>query len=139
MSLYAEIDLHPSRAELFKFGLTFLVGTGLIGLACRFALDRPDVALRLWIAGPLVLALSLVPRVGRLLYVLWMGLGLTIGAVTSPILLFVVYVLLVVPVGIVFKLRRRDAMKRALDARAETYWEEYPPGDDDPRRYVRQF
>jgi hypothetical protein len=138
MSIYKEIKQNPTRRDLFEFGLIFAGGTGLLGLVNQLYLHKPGPALGFWIAGAVVFALSLIPPIGRLLYILWMGLGLTIGFVTSPVIMFVVYAIVIVPVGLWFKLTHRDTMRRQLDPKAKSYWEDYP-GSDDPASYIRQF
>lgn len=138
MRIYDKLDRNPTRRKLFEFGVVFLAGTGLIGAFNRFYLDQPNAALGLWIAGAVIFLLSQVPKVGRLLYVAWMGLGLTIGFVTSPIIMSVVYLIAIVPLGLAFKLLRRDTMRRRIEPAARSYWEDYPRTED-PTRYVRQF
>jgi hypothetical protein len=138
MKIYDEIDLQPSRRELLKFGAIVMGGFAVLGAAFHFAFDNFGVARVLWIIGPTVFALSLLRPVGRVLYILWMGLGVTIGLVTSPVMLVITYILLVVPVGFVFKLAGRDSMRRRPDPNASSYWEDYP-STPDPKRYVRQF
>ena len=97
-----------------------------------------DRAPTFWIIGGAVMLLSLVPPIGRLLYILWMGFGLTIGFFTAPLIMLILYVVVMVPVGLVFKLTKRDLMRRHLDPKAGSYWEEYPRSDD-PASYIRQF
>lgn len=138
MSIYKDINRSPTRRDLLAFGLIFLAGTGVVGAVNRFYLAKPDAALGFWIAGALVFLLSQVPKLGRLLYIAWMGLGLTIGLVTSPVIMFVVYLIAIVPLGLVFKVIRRDTMRRELAPKATSYWEDYPKTDD-PARYIRQF
>lgn len=136
--IYDEINRNPSARELVKFGATFLGGMVVIGLLYHFVFHNEPLAKGLWIAGGVVFALSFIRPVARVLYILWMGLGITMGLVTSPIVLGVVFLLLITPVGLIFKLVRRDAMKRKMDRGAETYWEEYKETDD-PATYVKQF
>jgi hypothetical protein len=138
MSIYKDLNRRPTRRDLLELGVVFLAGTGVLGALSWFWLDRPGAALGLWAAGGVVFALSLVPKVGRLLYVAWMGLGLTLGLVTSPIVLLAVYLIAMVPAGIVFKLIRRDAMRRRIDPAATSYWEAYPKTNG-PESYIRQF
>jgi hypothetical protein len=138
MSLYKEIKRNPTRRDLLEFGLIFAGGMGAIGLVNQFYRHAPNAALGFWIAGAAVFLLSLIPPIGRLLYILWMGFGLTIGFVTSPVIMFVVYAIVIVPVGLWFKLTHRDTMRRQLDPKATSYWEDYP-GSDDPASYIRQF
>lgn len=136
--IYAEINKNPSAKELIKFGATFLGGMAVIGLLYYFIFHDEPLAKGLWIAGGVVFVLSFIPPVARILYILWMGLGITMGLVTSPIILALVFLVLITPVGLVFKLIQRDTMKRKLDRGAASYWEEYKETDD-PATYVKQF
>ena len=137
MSIYAELNTNPKRRELLHFGLIFAAGMGVFG-GGSWLHGRPDRALCFFAVGGGVLLLSQIPPIGRVLYILWMGFGLTLGFFTVPIVLFVIYALTIVPLGLWFRLRRRDALRRRLDPLAKSYWEDYP-GSDDPARYVRQF
>lgn len=139
MSIFKEINKDPKPRDLLEFGLIFLVGMGVIGALNHFGyVGKPSAAIPIWAAGAAVFVLALIPPVGRLLYIAWMALGLLIGMITSPIIMLVVYVIAIVPLGIAFKLMRRDTMRRALDPKAASYWEEYPKADD-PASYIRQF
>ena len=136
--IYDEINKNPSAKELVKFGATFLGGMAVIGLLYYFVFHNQPLAKGLWIAGGVVFVLSFIPPVARILYILWMGLGITMGLVTSPIILALVFLVLITPVGLVFKLIQRDAMKRKMDKGAASYWEEYKETED-PATYVKQF
>lgn len=138
MSLFKELNRNPSRRDLVEFGLIILAAAGIFGALCHYRWGSPALGTNLWIAGAVVLVLSLIPPVGRLLYIAWMTLGLLIGLVTSPVVMFLVYCVVILPVGLVFKVTKRDTMKRALDPAAKSYWEDYPKTDD-PTHYVRQF
>ena len=136
--IYDEINKNPSAKELIKFGATFLGGMAAIGALYFFVFHREPLAKGLWIAGGVVFLLSFIKPVARILYILWMGLGITMGLVTQPIILVVVFLVLITPVGLIFKLIQRDTMKRRLDKSATSYWEEYKETDD-PATYVKQF
>src|SRR5262245_33130396 len=107
-TIYAELNRSPKFSDLVQFGLIFLGGMGLIGAAYRFYFNEPEVAQKLWIIAGSVMVLSLIPPIGRLLYIVWMGFGLTMGFFTAPIIMGLVYVIVIVPVGLVFKIRHRD-------------------------------
>jgi len=136
----AELNTHPSASDLRKFGLIFLAGTAILGVVFWQVFDAGslDRARYFFIVGGSVLVLSFIPPVGRLLYIVWMGFGLTLGLVTSPVIMFALYAVLIVPVGLFFKLTGRDLMRRKLDAKSDSYWEDYPRAED-PTRYVKQF
>jgi hypothetical protein len=138
MSLYAELNKNPSRRDRLSFGLTVAAGMAAIGAYTYLARQEEESARVFFAVGVAVLLLSLVPPIGRILYILWMGFGLTLGWFTTPILMFVVYALVIMPVGLWFKMTRRDVMRRKLDPRAPSYWEDYP-GSADPASYIRQY
>ncbi|HEX2660452.1 MAG TPA: SxtJ family membrane protein [Polyangia bacterium] len=138
MDLYKDINRNPSRRSLLSFGLVVMAGFAAMAALANFKSHKPDLALVLAVVGVAVLFLSFVPGLGRLLYVGWMGLGLTIGFVTSPIIMGVIYLLVIVPVALVFKIGQRDLMRRKLDRTVGSYWEDYPRTDD-PGTYVRQY
>jgi hypothetical protein len=138
IKIYNEINKNPSTKELLKFGAAFLGGMAAIGALQFFVLHHEPLAKGLLIAGVVVFVLSFVRPIARLLYILWMGIGITMGLVTQPIILVVIFLLLITPVGLIFKLIQRDTMKRKLDKSATSYWEEYKETDD-PATYVKQF
>jgi hypothetical protein len=135
---YKKINLQPTRRDLLGFGAVLLGGAVAFALACRFLWHRPDAVLPLLLVGVLATVLAQVPVLGRLLYIGWMALGVTMGLVTSPIFMAVIYLVLFVPLGLVFRLIGRDALRQRLDPKAESYWEEYPQVDE-PLRYLRQY
>lgn len=138
MRLYDEIDKRPSRADQIKVGVTMLVGFGVLGMVQFFLRHRVHAGEALWGLGGLGLLVSLTPQLGRWLHIGWMGLGVTIGIVTQPIVMILLYVLLFVPLGLVFRAVGRDMMKRKLLARAASYWEPYEESDD-ALTYFRQY
>lgn len=137
MSPYADLNRNPSRRDLVIFGLIFAAGMGALGGWAQLH-GQPERALVYFAVGGAVFLLSWIPPIGRVLYILWMGLGLTVGIFTVPIVMFALYVVAIVPLGLWFRLRGRDTMRRRLDPGAASYWEDYPRSDD-PATYVRQF
>jgi hypothetical protein len=137
MSLYRHLNRHPSSRELLVFGMTLLGVSVVVGGVYWFALHRPSVAQVLWIAGAVALLLSVTPRVGRWFYIGWMGLGMTLGAVTSPIVLFLLWGLFVTPLALLLRLTSRDPLRLRRDG-ATTFWESYSRRTD-PRSYTKQF
>ena len=136
----AELNTKPAFSDLRNFGLIFLGGTAILGVVFWQVLDGGSLhrAQYFFIVGGAVMVLSLIPPIGRLLYIVWMGFGLTLGLVTSPIIMYALFIVLITPVALFFKITGRDTMRRKLDEKWDSYWEEYPRTDD-PSRYVKQF
>ena len=126
LGAYREINRRPDRRELLKFGLLFLVVLPTLAFVQHHFYHRAALARGLAIAGVAVFLLSWLPPIARGLYVAWMALGVTIGMVTTPIIMGVIFFLLFAPIGILFSLIKRDAMKRTVERDRASYWESYP-------------
>jgi uncharacterized membrane protein len=137
-SAYREIDRNPPRRELVKLAAVFIVFLGAIGAHQMFVKQNTLTGEVIWAVGGVLAVLSLLPVVGRLVYIGWMSIGVTLGMVTQPIFLLFTYVLLFVPIGFVFRLMARDAMRRKLQPREVSYWEDY---SESPEKgsYFKQY
>jgi hypothetical protein len=121
-----------------SFGVTFSVVLLLVGawMAWRTS-PYAFVAIGLGFAfGALGL---LKPSLLHPLNVVWMRFGLLLNRIVSPIVLGAIYLLLFVPVGLYFRLRKRDVLRRAWEPERTTYWiDRLPPGPE-PHTFPRQF
>ena len=69
----------------------------------------------------------------------WMRLASILNTIVSPIVLGIMFFGVFAPIGIVMRLAGRDAMRRRLDPRARTYWQERDPPGPDPSGLPNQF
>jgi hypothetical protein len=129
MSPYRHIDTRPPPRALKELAIVFFLGASAVALWFWIRRDQPGVALGLAGAGVLLAGLSLVPAAGRVVYVIWMGIGVTLGLVTSPILLAMVYFGLFWPMAVVLRWCKRDPLRLSKQAKRDSYWEpcEKPP------------
>lgn len=132
-------ELKAGPAELRKFG--FLVGGvfALLGLWCLLR-HKPIYPLLLAPAIPLLLLGAVRPRSLRLIYLGWMAMAFTLGAIVSTLLLAVFFYLVITPVGLLARGFGRDFLSRKLDRQAGTYW--MPRGVSSPKKksdYERQY
>ncbi|MCG8547991.1 MAG: SxtJ family membrane protein [Alphaproteobacteria bacterium] len=119
----SEIEGHVEikRGSERGFGIVFAIVFALIGL---YPLWNGD-PVRLWamIIAVAFLALALIaPRTLALPNRLWFRLGMALGAVVAPIVMFVVYAIAVVPVGLIMRLLGKDLLRQRLDQNAKSYW-----------------
>ena len=70
---------------------------------------------------------------------LWLRLGRLLHAVVSPLVLFAMYAVLIIPLALVMRLIRRDSLKLRFDANAATYWIDRVPPGPPPESFTRQF
>ncbi len=127
-----------SDAEIRKFGVVMLVGFGLIG-GILFWRGLASPAYALLALGAAVGGLALVaPGPARPVQRAWMAVAHVLGRVNTTILLTLFYALMIVPIGLVFRLIGRDALHRRKRADAGTYWEPKRLRTE-PRSYFDQF
>jgi hypothetical protein len=134
---YREINKNPSTRDRVKLAIMFAVGFGALGALQMFVRHNETAGEGLFAAAAILAILALVPGVGRVVYIAWMGLGVTMGLFTQPIILAIAYVLFFVPIALIFKIIGRDMMKRKLRPREESYWEDYSESED-PASYFKQ-
>ena len=133
------LNKNPSPTEIRWFGVMFAVFFGLIGLVARGWWGRPEIAKWIWIVGAVVFVVYYAVRpLQRPIYLGWLYAAYPIGWTISHLLLFVVYFVVITPVGLVLRLFGKDPLERRFDADAESYWTARERVED-PRRYFRQF
>jgi len=138
MRSFSDLKQPPTAADMRGFRLVVAIGGLALGAFLYFGRHRHDAGLALAAGGSVLALLSLVPGLGRWLYVGWMGLGLAMGRITGPILLGIVWLVLFVPLNMVFRLVGRDSMKRKFPSTEATFWETHAPTQN-VSRYFQQF
>ncbi|MGB5427189.1 MAG: SxtJ family membrane protein [Gammaproteobacteria bacterium] len=115
---YNEAD----RQELRTFGLVFATGIVLIfGLLLPWLFEHPWPTWPWIAAGILVTTALLLPPLLRPVYWLWMKFGHVLGWINTRIILGITFLLLFIPVALVFHLFGKDPMRRRLDPSASSY------------------
>ena len=132
------IQWNPNRRELRNFGIVMTIASVVVGgvVAAKTRALGPLCAGGA-VGGAFLLASTLLPSVGRLLYKGWMGLAWALGMVATPVLLGVVYFLVITPIGLALRLCGRDSLQRRK-RNAPTYWREIRHRTD-TASYERQF
>ena len=120
-------DMHPIPELDAKGYREFALTTGgilivLFGLAIPylFSLNFPTWP---WIIGGVLGAWGLIaPTTLEPVYKGWMKFGGFMGAyIMTPIIMFIVFFGMFMPMGLVMRLFGKDGMNRKLDVSAETY------------------
>ncbi len=112
----------PDAKDLRQFGLlTGAILVILFGLLLPWLTGR---GLPLWpwyISAPLVAAALLWPKLLGPVYHAWMRAGLLLGWINTRIILGLIFFLLFTPLGILFRIFGKDALRRKFDANADSY------------------
>ena len=111
-----------SRSTLRKFGLTIGIAFFLLGTILDFrhrAIGRPFQAL----GALLLLFAAFAPNLLRFLYRLWMQLARFLGAISSAIILTILFFFVVTPIGWLQRLFGKRPLDLRFKAGGRTYWE----------------
>jgi hypothetical protein len=132
------LDLHPTDRMLRQFAGAWLLVFG--GLAANQWLMRGHARTAIALVGiALVTGVAglLRPRLVRWLFVAATVLAFPIGWVVSQVMLVVLFIGVVTPVALLFKVQGRDRLARKRSAQS-SYWKP-KTAMEDVRRYLRQY
>ena len=108
--------------ELRQFGLVFASGIVLIfGLLLPWLFEHAWPTWPWITAGILVITALLLPQLLRPVFWLWMKFGHVLGWLNTRIILGITFLLLFIPVALVFHLLGKDPMRRRMDPSAKSY------------------
>ena len=130
-----EINWNPTNRQLRQFGLISLAAIPLIGWIWGATVEVVG-----WcaVAGA-VLALvgGLYPRALKPVFLGLTLLALPIGLVMGELAMFTIYITVFFPIGIIFRILRRDRLRIRVSRSDSTYWQlkKQPAG---PASYFRQ-
>lgn len=140
------IDIDTSdKREQRNFGLLMafaipLIGMLRFGLRWRGADEMPALPLYYFITGLLFATLALLaPRSLKPLFDSWIKLATILNFLVTHIVLSIAFFFTVVPIGILMRITGNDPLDRALDADANTYWQDAESPADDPEGYTKQY
>jgi len=69
----------------------------------------------------------------------WIKLGLLLGRIVNPIVMGLLFFVVVIPTGLIFRLLGKDSLRLSLDATAGSYWIERRPPGPSPQTMANQF
>lgn len=131
-------DHHVEPGSDRSFGL--IVGSVLILIGCYQWLI--DLAMFPWFlsGGLLLTALGLmVPRWLHPANVAWTHLGLLLGRIVTPVVMLIVYVVSIIPTGLLLRAAGKDPLKLKRRPEETTYWIARQPPGPQPESLENQF
>jgi len=130
----------PKRGtkELRVFAIGIFIITGLIG-AFLFYKDKMLASYILGGFSAYGLVSIPLPILITPLFIVFSYLGMALGWFNTRLLLGIIFYLVFTPIGLIFRLFKRDELDLAIDKSAETYWTDVQHLSEDPARYEKQF
>lgn len=134
------MNWRPNRDELRSFGDVSLAMLTVIALLlCWWRGMAAQTGLIVCAAGLVIYVLSRISaKLVKPIYIVLQLATLPIGWVMSYLVMGVFYYVVLTPVGLVFRLLGRDALRLKYDGKAATYWLDHRPSDS-IKRYFNQF
>ena len=131
-----QANWQPTRRQLRQFSGTCLVVLPVLGWLWGVS-ENVMIALT---GGGLLIGLDgyALPKSVQPLYLTLMVITTPIGIVLGELAMLTIYFGLFWPMGLVFRLLRRDALQLQLDREQTTYWQPKPQPRNVPS-YYRQF
>ena len=118
----AALMLVPALTDLYYGSpdwIVFAISSAIIAVLAR---AHPVASLVAGCAGGLMLVLALaLPRVLGPLNRAWFRLALLLNRVVSPVVMFVIYAIVIVPAGLIMQ-RLRDPLGARTRGKRESYW-----------------
>ena len=123
---HSEIEMGSNRS----FGIVFTIVFAAIG-GYPMIDGEPG---RIWslVVAAIFLALSIIyPKALRPLNVIWFRFGLLLGRIVNPVVMLLIYVLAILPTGLILRLTGKDLLRLKLDPAQSSYWiVRTPPGPE---------
>lgn len=101
-----------------------------------------DSGVYVWTGTPGVLLLILgllAPKLLHPLNLAWTRLGIFLGKIVTPVIMFLVFVVSVVPTGLLLRLFRKDLLRLKPVDDGSSYWIERSPPGPPPESLKDQF
>ena len=54
--------------------------------------------------------------------IIWAKLGILIGLIVSPLIMLTIYIIVFIPIGIIFKILKIDLLDRNYNKKTKSYW-----------------
>lgn len=70
----------------------------------------------------LILLAFFSPKSLKIFNKIWFNFGLLIGALVAPIMMFFVYMVTIIPTGLILRLSGKDPLSQKIDKSLESYW-----------------
>lgn len=140
------IDIDTSdKKEQRSFGLVMagaFIVLGLIrfGWHWRGAEEMPPLPYGFFAVALVFGILGLAaPKALKPIFDVWIKIALVLNFIVTHVVLSIAFFLTVLPIGILMRLTGNDPLDRALDADAESYWQDADTPADDPEGYTKQY
>lgn len=131
-------NIKEDKTTLRKFGLT--VGTVLLLVGIVLFLTGKSSSVVFGGAGILLILFGLIlPNMLKPLNKIWMTLAVMLGWFMSRLILFILFYIVLTPLGIFLRIIGKDFLNLRTDKNCDSYWEKREKTVSEKIDYERQF
>jgi len=130
--------LKLDKKSLRQFGITMAAAFLIITLII-FARHKYSVMPTLIISATFLILAFALPALLKPVYVFWMRMAFVLGWINTRLILFILFYLLLTPIGLVMRLFKADLLDRKIAKEKDSYWREKEKIKFKPINYERQF
>ncbi|NIN00427.1 MAG: hypothetical protein GTO24_20810 [candidate division Zixibacteria bacterium] len=131
-------NLRCGKGELRKFGITVGIVFGLLGGLLVWG-GKNDFYLCFAVSFCLLAAGSFMPLLLKPVYRVWMAFAAIMGWIMTRVVLGMLFYLVLTPIGLAFRLFRRDILSQKSDRDSQSYWIPRTWKEFDRKKYEYQF
>ena len=122
MAMIEEIkDIKGDRTDWKKFGFTMAVILTLIG-AFLFWKKHNYFEYCFLLSAAFLIAGLIAPSVLKPVYKAWMALSVVMGFIMTRIIMFIIFYLLVTPIGLIARVSGKNFLEMNIDRNKKSYW-----------------
>jgi len=120
------------------FGL--VVGSILIAIGAYMLAVGQGIVYWLWGTGSVLVAVGgLAPRWLHRANIAWTWLGLQLGRVVTPVVMGIVYLIAILPTGLLLRISGKELLSLKRDPGVSSYWLDRDPPGPAPESLKDQF
>ena len=131
-------NIKATKNKLREFGITLGVMFGLLGILLWWKGKNFYLYFLLVSFSSLTLGLVL-PIVLKPVYRVWMTVALVIGFIMTRVILYIMFYLVLTPLGFLSRLISNDSMNLKIDKSCKSYWIKRTNKEFDKKSYEKQF
>jgi hypothetical protein len=128
-----------TKKQLREFGLGVGIAFAVLATLQLLLHGKVNPVVLYAISGFLIVSGLLVPAILRPFNYVWMKLALVLGWFMNRVLLGVIFFVIFTLVATIMRIGKRDALRRAKDPAATSFWLTRPDTPTPAERYERQF
>ena len=126
------------KKSLKNFGITMCIAFLVIS-AFIFIKHKYSIVPALSIAVAFLVLALFLPLLLKPACISWMKLALVLSWINTRIILFIIFYLILTPIGLVMKLFGADLLEKKIDKSKISYWKMKEKHDFNKADYERQF